>query len=208
MDYFGNFAILLLIVGLILLVAEIFIPSGGMILIAALVCIAGSIWCAYKTWWDSPLYWWAYIVSVVVAVPSAVGGMLYIFPRTSMGKRILLEPPSQDEVTGYDEDFDRLTKMKGMRGKTITLLNPGGLVLIDGERLHCVSAGMLVEPDIEVEVVGVQGNELVVRLAPRLENRKPADTVSEPEPHDPFAEHDSMESESKESHLDFDVPSA
>lgn len=209
MDYFGTLAILLLIVGLVLLMAEIFIPSGGMILIAALVCIAGSVWCAYKVWWDTPLYWWLYIASVVVAVPSAVGGMFYIFPRTSMGKRVLLEPPSLDEVTGYDEDHERLSKMVGMRGKTVTLLNPGGLVAIDGERLHCVSGGMLIDPDVEIEVVGLQGNELVVRLAtPETDLPAEEPPPEEPAPGDPFAELDDRKEESGEPHLDFDVPSA
>eukprot|EP00913_Durusdinium_trenchii_P035327 g33057.t1 len=201
MDNFANFAILLLIVGLVLLVAEIFIPSGGMILIAALVCIAGSIWCAYKTWWDSPVYWWSYIACVVVAIPSAVGGMLYIFPRTTMGKRVLLEPPSAEEVTGYDEDFERLSGMAGKRGKTVTLLNPGGLVLIEGERLHCVSSGMLIEEDIDVEVVGVQGNELVVRIASAVTEL----AADEPEPDDPFGDTTVPKKDIEESHLDFDA---
>ena len=39
---------------LALLVAEFFIPSGGMILIVALSATAASIWCAWNAWWYDP----------------------------------------------------------------------------------------------------------------------------------------------------------
>ena len=51
MDY-SHIALLLLIVGGVLLVAEVFIPSGGLILAAAGVCLAVSVWCAWNAWWD------------------------------------------------------------------------------------------------------------------------------------------------------------
>ena len=167
-DYFVLFAILLLIVGLVLLVAEVFIPSGGMILILALVCISSSVWCGWKAWWgiNDNLDWWTYVGALVVAIPSAVVGILYLFPRTSMGKRILLEAPSLEEVTAYAEDYERLSRLVGRFGTTITLLNPSGLVSVDGERLHCESEGMYIDPQQDVQVVRVQGNGLIVRLAP------------------------------------------
>ena len=49
MDY-SHFAIILLVIGLVLLVGEIFIPSGGMILITSGVCLVASIWFAWKAW--------------------------------------------------------------------------------------------------------------------------------------------------------------
>ncbi|GAB4136000.1 MAG: hypothetical protein Tsb009_02830 [Planctomycetaceae bacterium] len=176
MDPFANFAILLLIVGLVLLVAEIFIPSGGMILISALVCLAGSVWCAWKAWADTPVYWWTYLATVVVAIPASLWAMLTIFPRTSMGKRVLLEPPSPEEVSGYTDDYERLKSMVDKTGRTATLLNPGGIVLIDGERIHCESEGMLIEPGVDVIVTRVKGNDLVVRPYTKPAAQPPVDT--------------------------------
>jgi membrane-bound ClpP family serine protease len=93
-----------------------------------------------------------------------VGGALYVLPRTSLGRRILLEAPSLDEVTAYADEEDFLTKLIGKTGKTLTLLNPGGLVSVDGERLHCESEGMMIDADQNVEILRVKANRLVVRL--------------------------------------------
>lgn len=159
----GTLAIILLAVCLALLLAEVFIPSGGMILITALVCLAGSIWFAYRAWWENSAAWWTYVGSVVVLIPSLVAGMLYWFPRTTMGKRILLDAPPLEELEGYTEEAERLKRLIGKRGKSITLMNPGGMALIEGERHHCESQGLLIEPQQPVEVVGTSGNRLIVR---------------------------------------------
>jgi membrane-bound ClpP family serine protease len=55
-------AILLLVIGCGLIVAEVFIPSGGMILVLCVVTFLASIWCAYKAWWGvSTAYFATYI---------------------------------------------------------------------------------------------------------------------------------------------------
>jgi membrane-bound serine protease (ClpP class) len=164
----SHFAILLLFLGVALLVAEIFIPSGGMILVLALVCLVGSIWCAWKAWGTSPLAWWSYVVAVILLLPAAVGGGLYLFPRTPLGKRFLLEAPSLEEVTAYSDDERQLEQKIGKTGRTLTLLTPGGLVLVDGERMHCESeGGIIIDPGETVTVVARKGNRVVVRLAPQ-----------------------------------------
>lgn len=163
MEY-SHLAILLLIVCLVLLVAEVFIPSGGMILVTAGVCLTASVWFAWKAWWpDYPLAWWAYLGSVVIAIPAVVGGGLYLFPRTPMGRRVLLDAPNLEDVTAHAEEAERLQQLVGRRGQSMTLMNPGGIVLVNGERHHCESEGLLIEPRTEVEVVGVSGTRLVVR---------------------------------------------
>ncbi len=190
-------ALLLLVIGLVLLVAEFFIPSGGMIFVVAMVCCTGSIWFAWRAWWESsPGMWWTYIASLVVLIPAVVGGALYYFPRTAVGRRILLEAPSLEEVTPYAEDEERLSQLVGRTGKTLTLLTPGGLVLVDGERMHCESEGMLIDPDQAVEIVDVKGNRLVVR---KLDRQKPR---SEQDDDPPIAGNDPDD----DPRLDFDVP--
>lgn len=180
----GTLAIVLLVLCLGLLVGEVFIPSGGLILVTALVCLAGSVWLGWRAWSETPTIFWAFIASVVVVVPLAIGGMLYWFPRTTMGKRILLDGPTLDEVTGYNEEATRLKSLVGKRGKSLTLMNPGGLVLVEGERHHSESQGLLIEPNEPIEVVGVSGTRIVVRLISEAEldlaeNRKESQATSD-----------------------------
>lgn len=165
MDY-SHFAILLLALGLALLVAEIFIPSGGMISVGSVLCFVIGTWCAWQAWGSSEqrTYFWIFIGAMVFLLPVVVSGTLYILPRTSMGKQILLEAPSPEELTPFAIEQQHLAQMVGRKGKTLTLLNPGGLVLVNGERLHCESQGIMVDPNVIVDVVAVRGNRLVVRL--------------------------------------------
>jgi membrane-bound ClpP family serine protease len=190
----STFAILLLVVSLVLLVAEVFIPSGGMILITAIVCLVASVWFAWRAWADYPAAWWTYIASVIILIPSAVGSLLYWFPKTSMGKRILLEAPTLEEVTAYDDEAARLRKLVGEKGETLTLLNPGGIVMVAGERHHCESEGLMIEPRESVEVVRVSGNRLVVRPATRRDDPDAG----------PSAPHAGDRSDDRS--LDFEVP--
>lgn len=167
MEY-SHFALLFLALALALFAAEIFIPSGGMITVAAILCLAASVWCAWKAWWSSePAYWWTYVAAVVILIPAALGGALYVFPRTAWGRQILLEAPRPEDVAPYAQEEERLAHLVGHRGKTLTLMNPGGLVLLNGERMHCISEGILIDPQTEVEVIAVKGNRPVVRVAER-----------------------------------------
>ena len=208
METYASFAILLLIVGLVLLVGEIFIPSGGIIAIAAVISLSSSIWCGWKAWSGTPVYWWSYLGVIVVAIPTVLWGMFTIFPRTSMGKRILLEPPSAAEVSGNREDHARLSNFVGRTGRTVTLLNPGGLMSLDDERLHCESEGMMIDHDVAVVVIRVKGNDLVVREQSdfpeqALEPRR-VETVPEEEL---LGDTHELKSESTDdSRVDFDVP--
>ena len=216
MDY-EHYAVLLAIVGLGLLVAEIFIPSGGLILIAAVLTFLASVWCAWEAWSETLAYFWSFIGALVLLVPAALIGAFYYFPRTELGRRILLEAQSLEELTPFAEEEAFLTQLIGRTGKTITLLNPGGLVLVDHERLHCESQGMLIEPNTDVEVIAVKGNRLVVRIptnpqsseqhqdAPNRSLGQISQTPEEPRMTD-AEQSEEFPQQSKDKPLDFDIP--
>ena len=189
-------AVLLLALGLALVVAEVFIPSGGMILVMSIICLVVSIWCAYNAWWvDSPWSWWSFIAILILLLPTAVGGALYLFPRTEWGKKVLMEPPSLDEVTPYTKEEERLAQMVGQQGKTLTLLNPGGLVLVEGERMHSESEDLMIEPGVDVDVVAVKANRLLVRVAATKRESPDQELVDEnPEEEGPPLDFDDSQS--------------
>jgi membrane-bound ClpP family serine protease len=195
MDY-STLAVLLLVLGLALLVAEFFIPSGGMIFVMATVCLAGSVWAASKAWWtSSPTFFWLHVGAMVLLIPCVVGGAVFALQRTRLGNRILLEAPSSEEVTPYAEEQRRLSQTVGRPGTTLTMLNPGGMVLVEGERFHCESPGLLIEAGSDVDVIAVKGNRLLVR--PAVRRPPPAETPLEGRLADEAGE---------EPPLDFDFP--
>lgn len=165
MDY-STWAFLLLAIGITLLIAEVFIPSGGVISILAALSLAGSLTCAGKAWWSSsPGAFWAFISATAILLPVAVGAALYIWPSTPLGKRAILEGPAPDEVVAFVEQEQKYAQMVGKLGETVTTLNPAGIVRVDGHRIHCQSEGVIIEAGVPVRVVSSRANGVVVRRA-------------------------------------------
>jgi membrane-bound serine protease (ClpP class) len=186
-------AVALLVLGLALIVCEVFIPSAGMIAIFATLCFAGSIASAWTAWWyDKPGYFTVYAIALLALIPSAISGAFYLLPRTEFGRQVLLEGPDLEEVTPYQEERRQLERLVGKIGNTLTLLNPGGLVQVDGTRQHCESEGILLEAGTPAEIVAVKGNRVVVRPVERRANE------SGTGPNRPVAD--------AEAPLDFDLP--
>lgn len=205
----SQLALLMLFIGLALLIAEIFVPSGGMITILAVICIAVSVWAAYQAWWETNRsFWWWYIATLVLLVPASVGGALFMLQRTRLGKHILLDAPSLEEVTPYVEEENQLKQLIGKRAKTLSLLNPGGMVSLEGERFHCESPGMLIEAGEEVEVTGVKGNRLVVRPAPDRDDDSSGETGAEPQSPDDLPPEEFLADSDRrdQAPLDFEFP--
>ena len=178
----GHFAILLLVVGLAILVAEVFVPSGGVLAVVTVGCLAASGFFAVSEWWGTnPAAFWLYVASVAVLLPGTFVGSFLMLPRTKFGRRLLQEPPSEDEVTPFAREQDELEALIGRRGTTMTPHGPGGMVEIAGRRLHAEARGLMLDAGQPVEVVGLKGNRLVVRLADRPAP-SPAEPAPEPEP--------------------------
>lgn len=163
MDY-STWALLLLFVGILLLVAEVFIPSGGAISVMATVCLVAALVCAWYAWWPkSQGYFWIFIASMAALLPSVISAAFYVWPNTPIGKRAILEAPTPEEVESFVELQEKYGRMVGKIGETATLLNPAGIIRIDGERVHCQSEGMIIEPGLPVRIIAVQGNRVLVR---------------------------------------------
>lgn len=199
MDY-QFFAILLLLVGFVLIVAEVFLPSGGMILILCAIAFVTSFWCAIQAWYGTnSLAFGLYVASFVLLIPTVIIAAFQIFPRTTFGRN-LISGPTLEEVTPYAAEREHLSQFIGRIARTITPLTPGGLVMIDHERLHAFTEGVVIDRDMPVEIVDVRGTRVVVRSA--AEKPVEQDAAEAPEERD-VAQH---EGDSGEPPLDFTFP--
>ena len=113
-----------------------------------------------------------------------------------------LSAPKPEDVAGFSDEVEKLRELIGQRGKTLGLLNPGGMVTVDGSRYHCESEGMMIDPNTEVEVVSVDGTRLVVRvpIGPPTSQDTVKEEVVETEPPTPDSSADSVIP------FDFDIP--
>ncbi len=160
----GVLATILLIVGLFLLALELMIPSFGMIGIMSAITLLISAWSAWQAWWGtSPGYFWTYAGFWVLGIPSVLGGMLFLLENTSLGDRIVLRGPTAEGADPAANTQSRLAALVGQTGHATSLLMPGGMVNVDGERYHAESPGMPIEAGCPVLVTAAKGNRLVVR---------------------------------------------
>lgn len=165
MDY-SHASVLLLLISLALLITEVFVPSGGFITALMLLTLGGSVFCAFRAWWETnPTLWWGYLGSVLVLLPAVLIGAFTVFPRTAYGRRVLLDAPSPDEITPFAKEQLELQSLIGQRGFTVTPHSPGGMVTVEHRRYHSETRGMMLDAGESIEIVAVKGNRLVVRLA-------------------------------------------
>lgn len=155
-------AVLLLLLSMVLLFAEVLIPSGGLLFFGSMVALGCAVWSAWSAWWyANPIMFWSFVMGSLVLLPASVAAAIQVWPHTPMGK--LMEPPTAEEVTPYVAEQQRLGRLIGQVGETQTPLNPAGIVLIAGERVHCFSEGLVIDSGTKVRVLAVQGNRLLVR---------------------------------------------
>ena len=165
MDYV-SLAFLLAVVGFALILAELFVPSGGLIAVGCVVCFISAIWCAYRGWWESSQgLFWSFSSALLVGIPFFLLGLLRLVETTRLGDRILLAAPKQEDITPHLAELQHLQQMIGKQGRTLSMLNPGGMVSLEGERLHAFSEGMMIDSNEWVEVLEVRGARVLVRRA-------------------------------------------
>ncbi len=166
------------------LAEALFGSDGSLLILAGVSAIGGFVFMLRSSWLPGDIAWWAY--------PSiAVGGVIAIsilgvcvFPHSAIGENLLGEP-DEDEVAPFAPDDGERLQYIGRRGKTLTVMNPGGLVLLDGNREHAESEGAAIEAGETIEVIDLRGHRLVVRSIAVTEfemQPRPGESGIEPPP--------------------------
>ncbi len=162
-------SILLMLVGCVVLVLEVFIPSGGILAVLSAAAFIGSILIAFQ---QGPVTGFAFVMTTVVAVPLVLVLAFHLWPKTRIGKAFLGELPRDEDVLP-DHPHRALVGRVGIaRSKML----PSGAVEIDGQMVDAVSQGQAIEPGQNVVVIEVRANRVVVR--PAKENERPGRPTS------------------------------
>jgi membrane-bound ClpP family serine protease len=153
------FAIFLYLVCSLLIIAEVFVPSGGLISLCALACLIGGavIFFHYST-----LAGWIGIGVAGVMIPGVLIFAYKIFPKTRFGKSVTLSPPEREQGDAIP-DTSVLKDMLGKIGVVLTPLRPVGMCDFEGKRIECVAESGYVEKDKKVKVINVESTQLTVR---------------------------------------------
>jgi membrane-bound ClpP family serine protease len=170
-------AILLLVIGLALVVAEVFVPSAGLIGFLAFCTITGAVIVAFME--NSTIGLMVLAISIV-GLPTVIALGLKWWPHTPIGKRFLLDTPQGDEVLPDDPRRRALKGLVGKVGRAKSKMLPSGAVMVDGHSIDAVSEGVPIDEGQPIQIVAVHGVEVVVRPVDEQalrEASRPADDV-------------------------------
>ena len=148
--------ILLFGLGLLLVVAEVLIPSMGVLGLLATVCVVGAIGWAFTI---SNAFGIQVLVAAVVLVPTLIGIGFKLLPHSPLAKKLIAGGFSFEDGKGVDP---RDANLVGQEGVAESVLRPSGVVRFDGRRVDVVSRGEMIEEGTRVRVIDVAANRVVV----------------------------------------------
>ena len=143
--------VVLIIVGFLMLAAEVFVPGMVLGLLGGL-CLSGAVIVAF-------IYYDAVTGSMVfagVCVLTVAGFFAWMaaFPHTAIGRRIMLQ---KSHTSGVGERASP-SELLGAQGRSLTPLRPAGSAFIGGRKVDVVAESDFIAPDEPVVVVREEGS--------------------------------------------------
>lgn len=154
-------AVLLLVLGLAMVVLEVFIPSGGILGFLAACSIIAAIAVGFMD--GRPWVGLSVLGTAVLGLPVVIVFAVRLWPKTPLGRRMLLGTPTDSEVLPDGPRQRTLRDLIDRVGVAKSKMLPSGAITIDGRTIHAVSEGAPIDPGQRVRVIDVHGNRVVVR---------------------------------------------
>lgn len=170
--------IILLVVGYILIIAEMMLPGGVLGIMGVLCLIGAAAWGFIE--FDAS-------TGLLIVVGELISGVILIFLwvkyffDSPFGKRLVHQnSPSGNDSGKSAASPDPHAGLLNRTGEAITPLRPSGTVRIDGKRYDVLTEGGLIERGQQVKVVKIDGTHIFVRHQPQHETST-SESVSEKE---------------------------
>lgn len=146
--------IALLLVGTLLIGVEIFIPGavagtlGGAALFGAVIVAFGiSTACGFYV-----------LFGVFILVALTTLAWIKLFPKSGIGQKMTLSVDGK----GFKAP-DAHQALLGKTGVTQSELRPAGYAIIETKRIDVVSEGGIIDANVPIHVIKVEGTRVVVR---------------------------------------------
>ena len=109
---------LLLLVGLILVMTEVFVPSGGILGLLSVTAILAAIVMAF--YYRGAVTGIVFVLVALLSVPTILVFAFRWLPDTAVGKRLLATVPTSEEVLPDDDERRMLRSLVGKVGRAKT----------------------------------------------------------------------------------------
>jgi membrane-bound ClpP family serine protease len=145
----------LFLIGIVMVLLEVFLPGGILGLLGAGAMIAGCV-LSFRDYGVG-----GGVIAIVVGLVLFGGGLVLEFsvlPKTKMGKRLFLSAA----VSGKSSDPASGADLVGRECEAVTVLAPSGVVLLDGRRLEAFCRDGYAEPGSRLIVRASESFRLIV----------------------------------------------
>jgi len=154
----GLETIVLFIIGLLLILVEIFIiPGFGLVGIGGIAAILASIFLTFGNIIQATY-------SILIALSISVIGIFLLIkyiPSTRTWRKFVLSTEQKKEL-GYTVGTKDLKRLIGKEGFAITPLRPSGIAEVSDRKLDVITQGEYIIPNSKIKIISVEGNKIVV----------------------------------------------
>lgn len=157
------FAFALILVGLLLMAAELVLFSHGVL---AMLGLSGMLVGTILVFGQDPGLGLATLVVLALLLPVLGHTLLEVWQNSAAGRRMVLQAPTDAMPLTQLAVLRELEGLRGKYGKTLSALRPSGTTDFDGRRVDTFSEGSLIEPGHWVRCVEVREGKVIVREVP------------------------------------------
>ena len=147
--------IILQLSGVFVVIAEVIIPSGGVLAILSIGLFGYSVYMVFTN--ISPSAGFVFLGVDAVSLPVLVIIGLKLLAKSPVTLNTKLS--SRDGVVSQSPELE---KYIGLEGLSLSDLRPSGTARIDGKRVDVVTRGEYLEKNSEIVVHSVKGNQVIV----------------------------------------------
>jgi len=155
-------AFALILAGFLFMAAELVLYTHGVL---SMLGLGATIIGAVVVFGRDPVLGTITFLALVVAVPVCGRFLLMAWPKSPMGRRMVLHPPAEQATISLAPHLQELENLRGHFGKTLSALRPAGAVDFDGRRVDAMSEGTMIDADQWVRCVDVRQTTVIVRIA-------------------------------------------
>jgi membrane-bound ClpP family serine protease len=165
-------ATLLLFLGMLLVLLEVFVPTAGVLGFLSVTAILSGIGLAFYN--GGLTIGFGFLFGTAIVLPIVLGLAFRWFPETPIGRRLLPHLPTSEEVLPDNEERRALRGLLGKVGQAKSPMLPSGAIVVEGRIINAVSEGLPIDAGQNVRVIEVRGSRVVVRPLEEGESATPA----------------------------------
>ena len=155
-------AYVLIAIGVVLVVAELFVPTGFVLVVIGVCCtlVGVGLMFVHGSMENAMMA----LLSLCVGGPLLGGLVFYLWPYSPMGRK-LIRAAEEDVTIASMSGNAELEGLRGKTGRSVSPLRPSGIAVFDGRRIDVITEGLMVDAGQWVKCVEVRANKVLVRPA-------------------------------------------